>query len=275
MEQKMSIQTKTSTTNYCKQFFAGATVFLLAGMTHASQAVVTFTGTINDSWDLTGSTFAAGQGYGTMANKTVVQEFTFDSTVLPSQLENEPLSARYLLPFSPTTLSASWINVKTTIDGVEIIGPASETPGANAFTNVDGLTITDGNQPGFATGSDYFDIDQGSQNLVRNNNIDFYTNTTSFVSIRQDSNFIEGINLDQNFTLDITSGYFFGGGRAYWGTVSISNGKSTTVSEGYVSYMVKSVTYTTISSVPEPSTLILMLAGTSIMGLRRRNPTKY
>jgi len=270
----MSDRIHMLTTNYRKQLIAGATAFLLAGMTHAAQVVVTFTGIITDSWDMTGSTFGAGQGYSTLRGKTVVQEFTFDSAVRPSRLDTEPLSAQYALPFSPTTLSASWINVKTTVDGLVIAGPTSETPGPTAYINIDSLTISDGYSPSLAMGFgmlDYFYIDQGSVNLVHGASSDLYTTAMSVVSVQQEGNFIEGVSLDQQFTL--ANDYVHGYGRANWGVVSVTNGTSTTVNEGYVHYLVKSATYKTVSAVPEPSSLILLFIGMAMLGAMRRHAT--
>lgn len=239
--------------------FAGLS---FAGLAHATTISATVTGVITYSSDDYGNAFGLGAGVGTFVGKTVVQQFTYDTNTAVVNLNtSDPKGANYAPPFSPSTLSGSWITVKTTIDGITLPEPA-ETPGPNAYANIDSLTLYNGYD--IATNNTFKDIvqiDQGGQNVVHNLTSDVYTTSQSSVHIEKFGNIINDLSLNQQFSLDTYQSYFSGGGQVSRGIVEVTPGGSNIIANGYFNYVAHTVMFEAITPVPVPSSLILMLSG--------------
>jgi len=234
--------------------------------------LLTLTGTVYGSLDSDGQVFGNGAGYDTLNGRAVVQQFRWDSAapVFDNNGGSDPASAYYLAPFSPASLSCSWITVTTVVDGVPLVEPI-ETPGPTAFANCDSLSVTDKYDPADGwTWLDAIDLVQVGRNVTPGDSGTLYTSTQSRASIQKFADFLDGIGLMQQFNLVIADEYFAGGGRVERGEVLVAPDGSTQLWQrsGYFDYTIQTAT---LAVVPLPGAVFLFGAAVaSLLPLRRR-----
>lgn len=260
-----------------KRVFIGVVAFLSVGMATAAPTTITLTGEIAYSNSITSYStdlfgFPVGDNF--LTGKSVVQRFIFDPDVPVHDFyagTGRVDQAEFVRTDSSGKILPVWFNVSTTIDGVTLNEPPSaQDPDLPYLQSVDGVDILD--RAGTAGETDVYIITQGTLQVVKNAQGKTAAASQSQIRIENYSNFVRGLTPNQVFSLDQQRNGYLGMGQVTRSLAYLANDATSyqTLSTGYFNYAIHSVE---VSSVPEPGSMALLVAGLPLIWMVRRRQT--